>query len=107
MTLDEAHQYALMTLKQHGAEHLRVRFTNTKRRLGCFSPWKEEIHIAKRALFSFELFREILLHELAHHFDFQERGTFRTNGRNDFHGKNWKKWCLTLGVRARRFIPVN
>ena len=49
---------------------------------------------------------EVVKHEIAHVLDHKERGTFLRNGRNDFHGANWKKWCKVVGVRPRRFIPV-
>ena len=98
--------YVRMTFRQLKIDP-SFKFTKTHRRLGCYIPGKQEIHVSAATFKNFDLFREVLLHEIAHYFDHMERGNFRGNGRkNVYHGKNWKKWCLTLGIRPRRLIPA-
>jgi predicted SprT family Zn-dependent metalloprotease len=111
ITRQEAEQYIRLTLRQYKLESIPVEWTNTKRRLGCYRVQAKKIELSRQILSSFQLFREVFIHELAHALDITERinlfGTYKKNGRNDFHGENWKKWCLTLGIPARRFIPTN
>jgi predicted SprT family Zn-dependent metalloprotease len=111
ITHQEAEQYIRLTLRQHNMTHIPVLWTNTKRRLGCYRIEEKRIELSNQILQNFHLFSEVFLHELAHALDIDERtkffGTHKKNGRNDFHGKNWKKWCSNLNIHARRFIPVN
>jgi predicted SprT family Zn-dependent metalloprotease len=111
ITRQEAEQYIRLTLRQYKLESMLVEWTNTKRRLGCYRIAEKKIELSNQILKSFHLFSEVFLHELAHALDITERinlyGTYKNKGRNDFHGKNWKKWCLTLCIPARRFIPTN
>jgi len=111
VTHQEAEQYIRLTLRQYNMTHIPIRWTNTKRRLGCYRVVEKRIELSNQILSSFQLFREVFTHELCHSLDITERvnlfGTYKKNGRNDFHGENWKKWCLTLGIPARRFIPTH
>jgi predicted SprT family Zn-dependent metalloprotease len=111
VTHQEAEQYIRLTLRQYKLESIPVEWTNTKRRLGCYRVQAKKIELSRQILSRFSLFQEVFLHELAHALDITERtkffGTHKKNGRNDFHGENWKKWCLTLRIPARRFIPTN
>jgi predicted SprT family Zn-dependent metalloprotease len=111
VTHQEAEQYIRLTLRQYKLESMPVEWTNTKKRLGCYRVQSKKIELSRQILSRFSLFQEVFLHELAHALDITERinlfGTYKKNGRNDFHGENWKKWCLTLCIPARRFIPTN
>jgi len=109
ITEQEAALYVRMTLKQWGLPPY-FKWTNTRRTLGAYNIRDSRIELSRQILNSFPLFKEVFLHELAHALDITERvrffGTYKVRGRNDFHGKNWKKWCLTLRIPARRFIPT-
>lgn len=111
ITHQEAEQYIRLTLRQHNMTHIPVIWTNTKRRLGCYRIEQKRIELSNQILQNFHLFAEVFLHELAHALDIAERtkffGTHKVKGRNEFHGKNWKKWCSNLNIHARRFIPVD
>lgn len=104
-TQSEIDQYIRMTLRQHKMEEVKVSFKKMSKTLGYFWAEKNHICLSYLCLSSFVRFKETFLHELAHKLDFAQRGTFQRNGRNDFHGKNFKRICLTLGIPARRFIP--
>lgn len=109
ISLVDANQYARMTLAQHGASDVKLCWTNTKQRFGCFRPWRNQIDISKRTLVNFHLFQEILLHEIAHALDFKEGGVplCSTGRRTNWHGRNWKKWCKKIGLtKPRRLIPL-
>lgn len=106
LTQLEVDFYIRATLKQNGVSDVTYSFKDMKRSLGYF--WAEKNHIvfSYSALASFTRFKEVLLHELAHKLQHVEQGTFKTkSGRNSFHGKDFKRICLTLGIPARRFIP--
>lgn len=106
-TPQELDQYIRLTLKQWNISDVSFSFKKMERSLGYFWAEKNEIVFSFKALKNFVLFREVLLHELAHKLDFKERGTFKKeNGKNDLHGKNWKKYCQQLKIPARRFIPA-
>lgn len=104
-TTEEIDQYIRMTLRQHKMEEVKFSFKNLTRSLAYFHNLENEIVFSFRALSSFARFKEVLLHELSHAIDYKERGTFEKNGRNDLHGKDFKRICSTLGIPARRFIP--
>jgi hypothetical protein len=74
--------------------------------LGLACPHNKEIVLSNSLRESSALLVEIVKHEIAHLLDHKERGTFQVNGKNVFHGRNWKKWCRIVGCRPRRFIPV-
>jgi len=104
-TQAEIESYVRMTLRQYKMENVKFSFKKMTRTLGYFHNLENEIVFSFKALTLFARFREVFLHELAHAIDYQERGTFERNGRNDLHGKNFKRICLQLGIPARRFIP--
>jgi len=105
LTENEVSQWIRLTLRQHKMEHVKVSFKKMERSLGYFWAERNEIVLSHKSLESFSRFKEVCLHELCHALDWQERGTFKKNGRNDYHGKNFRKFCSTLGIPARRFIP--
>lgn len=108
-TTEEIDLYIRMTLKQWGMLHIPVSIRpklSKKRAFGLYYFDKEKkIEIAQVALRSFSLFRYVLLHELAHALDHQERGSLIVNGRVNAHGKNFRKWCKRLGIPTSRFVP--
>lgn len=104
-TQAEIDSYIRMTLRQHKMEHVNISFKKMTRTLGYFWANENSIVLSFYSLKSFSFFKEIFLHELVHAIDFSQRGTFQRNGRNDFHGKDFKRICLQLGIPARRFIP--
>jgi len=105
LTENEVSQWVRLTLRQHKMEHVKVSFKKMERSLAYFWGEQNAIVIGHKSLSSFTRFKEVFLHELAHALDWQERGTFERNGRKDYHGKNFRKFCLSLGIPARRFIP--
>jgi predicted SprT family Zn-dependent metalloprotease len=105
LTTNEIEQYVRLTLRQYKMEHVKVSFKKMEKTLGYFWAEKNEIVLSLNALDSFVRFKNVLLHELVHAFQYAEQGTFKTkNGRNDFHGKSFKKWCKVLGISSSRFI---
>lgn len=107
LTTQEVDFYIRATLKQHGISNVKYSFKDMHRTLGYYHVQANEIVLSLISLRSFALFHEVLLHEIAHALDAKEKGgTLRVNGRNDFHGKNWKKYCAQLKIPARRFIPA-
>ena len=99
-TPQELSQYARLTFKQYGLEDYSLVFLpQLTRRLGQANPWEKRIELSFKCLDSFKLFDLVFKHELAHILDFIERGAFKNkNGRNDFHGKNFKTWCKKLRI---------
>jgi len=106
VTHQEAEQYIRLTLRQHNMTHIPVLWTNTKRRLGCYRVVEKRIELSNQILQSFHLFRQVLLHEICHALQYKElNGVSKTkSGRNDFHGKVFKKWCKIVGVSSDRLI---
>lgn len=106
ITQEEADCFIRLTLRQWNLS-LPFEWTNTKDRLGAYNITNRRIELSRQILNSFPLFKEVFLHELAHALDLKERNhVFRKNGRCSFHNRTWRKWCLTLGIPARRFIPA-
>lgn len=103
--LSEAETFIRIELRAWKIPQIQIEWRNMKE-LGLASPWENKIILSSKILSSSALLTEIVRHEIAHILDYNERGTFLKNGKNDFHGKNWKKWCLKVGCRPRRFIPV-
>ena len=106
LTTTEVQQYIRLTLKEHGAPNVEIKWIDRQDVLGLAyaSDWK--IELSTLCLSSFKCFREVLLHEIAHLLDFQERGTYLVNKYEMAHGKNWRKWCKKLGIPARTKIPA-
>lgn len=105
-TTEEISQYVRLSLKEHGLTNISFSFKDLPRSLGYFHLEGNEIVFSFKALKNFVLFSEVCKHEICHALDARERGGFKTNGKNDFHGKNWKKYCRQLKIPARRFIPA-
>ena len=109
-TTSEIEQYIRMTLKQWSMSHIPVIIKdnlNHSTALGLYHCDDKKIEISSIALQSFHLFRFVLLHELCHALDHNERGSLIVNNRANFHGKNFHKWCKKLNIPSRRFIPKN
>jgi len=100
----EAEIYCRMELRSCGLKDFSIVWIEKSKTLGLCVPWDKEIHISKECLLSTTLLRWVLLHEAAHARDWMERGTFERNGRNDFHGKSFRKWCKILNVKSDRLI---
>jgi predicted SprT family Zn-dependent metalloprotease len=105
LTPQEAETYIRMELRQWKLSDVKFEWRNFKH-LGEADVSNNQINLSHRLLNSAPLLVEVVKHEIAHFLDYKERGTFQENGRNVFHGKNWKKWCLSVGCRPRRLIPV-
>ena len=108
LTTQEVDLYIRATLKQHGISNVKHSFKQMSRTLGYYFVQKNEIVLSVTCLKSFTLFRLVLLHEIAHVLQYKELGgvSKTKNGRNDFHGKVFKKYCAQLKIPARRFIPA-
>lgn len=108
VTIEEAHQYARMTFKQWGCENLTLKIkSGINSYLGLAAADIDQIFMCKDALKSFELFDEVLKHEIAHCLDYKRNGGKwrKKNGRHVWHDKVFKDICRELGVRARTKIP--
>ena len=108
--IEEAEVYVRMTLKEKGFADLTVEWVDESRKsfLGLAFIFKRKITFNKRILSSFTVFREVVLHEIAH-FEQAKRngGRFpRRNGRFSYHGKEFKEVCAEFGIPARTKIPV-
>lgn len=101
LTTTEVESYIRLTLKQWGMSHVRVSWIESNKVNGLAYAGEDRIELAMHTLQAFGLFREIFLHELAHLLDYRERGTYVVNKYEMAHGKNWRKWCRTLGIPAR------
>lgn len=111
-TKSEAELYARLTLKQWGVSHIKVVISdvieNSPKTMGLFS-WEdgETITIKTKCLERFITFDYVLKHELAHALDYKERGSLHTsNGRANFHGANFHKWCKKLCIPVNALVPV-
>jgi predicted SprT family Zn-dependent metalloprotease len=107
LTEKELDLYARMTLKQWDLSDISIKWADLPRSLGLADPWNKEITLSTRLLQSFSLFELTLLHEMAHILDYQERGTFKKNGRNSHHGPSFKKWCRKLGISTKTKVDVS
>lgn len=106
LTTTEVQQYIRLTLKEHGMSNVKVKWIGREDVLGLAYAEQWKIELSTFCLSSFRCFRETLLHEIAHLLDYQERGTYVVNKYEMAHGKNWRKWCKTLGIPARLKIPA-
>lgn len=100
-TESEIQQYCRMTLKQFGfGDHEVVFMQLPARRLGQANPWEKKIELSPKLLESFENFKYVLRHEIAHLRQFVVMGgTYRVNGRNNFHGKIFRQCCKEMGIK--------
>jgi hypothetical protein len=104
----QADLYVKLTLKEWGFKDYKCIWRhNFKRTLGLADPWDKRIYLSTRVLANFRLFRIVLLHEIQHLRDFSERGTFKNEkGKNDFHGKNFRRLCREVGIPWKATIKV-
>lgn len=101
----EADIYCRMELKSCGLKDFSIVWIEKSNTLGLCAPWDKQIKISKECLRSAELLRWVVIHEIVHALDWFERGcTFERNGRNDFHGKSFKRLCKKMGIRPDRCI---
>lgn len=105
LTTQEVQQYIRLTLKQWNLTGVEFAWIESDKVRGL-AYGANRIELATNCLVSFRCFRETLLHEIAHLLDYRERGTYVVNVYKKQHGKNWKKWCKTLGIPARLKIPA-
>lgn len=105
----DAKLFIRLTLKQYKMDHLEVSFCPKlgvgRKAWGLFWFRSKKIQLTPKVLHSYELFRHVFYHELAHALDDFERGGLVVNGRVNAHGKNFNKWCKRLGIKKGRFIP--
>jgi predicted SprT family Zn-dependent metalloprotease len=110
LTIQEVSQYIRLTLKQYKVS-VKVSFCDKvfkeKGFSGYYNIAKKEIVLDNAVLKSFAVFKYVFLHELCHKLDHQERGTLFKNGRANFHGANFNKWCKTLGIPKGALMPPN
>lgn len=109
LTTSEVDQYIRLTFKQFGLTDYQVEWKpNWKRVLGMANPWEKKIELSPQILASFDSFRHTLLHEIAHIIQFSMMGnTYKVNGRNRFHGKEFKAACKIVGVASNTYHPRN
>lgn len=109
LTTAEVEQYARLTLKQYGLPDYQVVFMKLEgRRLGQANPWEKKIELSEKTLTTFRLFCFVLKHEIAHCIQAQRMGgTFRVNGRNNFHGKIFKQVCREMGIPLSADVPLS
>jgi predicted SprT family Zn-dependent metalloprotease len=100
LTENEVSQWARLTFKQYGlADYSLVFFPRLTRRLGQANPWEKRIELSPKVLDNFSLFSLVFKHELAHILCWIDNGgTFKVNGRNNFHGKQFKEKCRQLKI---------
>jgi predicted SprT family Zn-dependent metalloprotease len=107
ITQNEADLFCKFELKTWKLSNIDIVWKDMKNFLGLADVANNRIILSTRILTSSPLFIEVVRHEICHVLDYQERGTFLNDkGRNDFHGKSFKKWCAIVNVKCRRLIPV-
>jgi len=107
ITKEEADLFCKFELKTWKLSDINIVWSDMTHYLGLADVANNRIILSTRILTSTRLLIEVVKHEIAHVLDYQERGTFiGKNGRNDFHGENFKKWCKIVNVKCRRLIPV-
>lgn len=107
ITEQEAQLYARMTFKQYGFPNLKLVFMDDMpaRRLGQANPWHDCVELSTKTLANTPLFIYVLKHELSHILQFHRMGgTYKVNGRNNFHGKVFKECCRELGISHKTTI---
>ena len=109
LTLKEADLYARLTLKQFGFSDYSVKWNKRPKDrspLGRANPWGKQIELSTRLLSSVKSLEHTTKHEIAHLVQFKMMGgTYRRNGRNNFHGKEFKAACKIVGVSDARCFP--
>jgi predicted metal-dependent hydrolase len=110
LTTQEVQQYIRLTLKQYKVS-VKVSFSDKvfkeKGFCGYYNVVKKEIVLDNMVLKSFSVFKYVFLHELCHKLDHEERGTLFKNGRCNFHGANFNKWCKVVGIERGAKMPWN
>ena len=107
ITKEEADLFCKFELKTWKLSNINIVWSDMTRYLGLADVANNRIILSTRILTSTQVLIEVVKHEIAHVLDYQERGTFiGKNGRNDFHGESFKKWCKIVNVKCRRFIPI-
>lgn len=110
LTTQEVQQYIKLTLKQYKVS-VKVSFCDdcfdTKGFSGYYSLVKKQIVLDRRVLKSFPLFKYVFLHELVHALDHKERKELTKNGRRNYHGANFNKWCKIVGIPRGAKMPYN
>lgn len=108
LTKQEVEQYAKLTFKQYGLNDYTLYWNpRVKRTLGFANPWEKRVELNKIVLKSFSLFKFVLLHEIAHCIQFSRMGgTFKVNGRNNFHGKVFKQVCKEIGITYKTSYTI-
>lgn len=92
-------------LEEWGLSHFSWKWKNIESYYGSASVGTDEIVLNLELLKSKKKLEWVVLHEICHCLDYNERGTFlNEKGKNDFHGKNFKKWCSIVGVSYSRLI---
>ena len=108
LTTQEVQQYIKLTLKQYKVS-VKVSFCdkcfNEKGFSGCYNLITKEIVLDKRVLNSFAVFKYVFLHELCHKLDHKERKSLFKNGRRNYHGANFNKWCKIVGIPRGAKMP--
>jgi predicted SprT family Zn-dependent metalloprotease len=103
LTAQEVEQYARISFKQYGLNGCTL-FWNKKMKstLGFANPWQNRVELNEKVLGSFSRFKYVLLHEIAHMIQFERMGgSYKVNGRNDFHGKVFKQVCKEMGISPK------
>lgn len=90
---------ARLALKKFGLDDWKIVWKNYPSTLGLCDWVDKEISLANRIKKSSPVFNEVLLHEIAHALDSQERGFSR-------HDAAWRKKCVHVGCPPRRLIPT-
>lgn len=107
-TQNEIDLYIKMTLKQWGMSHLKIVWFENKSFLGLAFVERGLIKLNKKILYYFELFDEVLKHEIAHHIQYKRNGNrfFRKNNRWVLHGEDFAAVCKEMKIPARTRIPI-
>jgi predicted SprT family Zn-dependent metalloprotease len=108
LTPQEVDQYIRLTFKQYGLFDYSVEWMKLDgRRLGQANPWEKKIELSPKVLDTFHGFKLVFLHELAHVIQLARMGgTYKVNGRNNFHGKIFKQCCRELGITHKTELNI-
>ena len=110
LTPKEVQQYIKLTLKQYKVS-IKVSFSKhvfgERGFSGYYDLAKKEIVLDHKVLNSFAVFKYVFLHELAHALDHKERKSLLKNGRRNYHGASFNKWCKVIGIPRGAKMPFN